>query len=270
MDIFGSPELIEQTFPLMTSADINIAVSTDEISNSGKSGNSVRLHERVKKVEISDSEREKYYSFYSGNDLYNHTENVPLQTSDFIFNEEGEINWDLGCGRGERIIELAKQNKDKKYVGVDFHNRSLDMGIKAASLLNLNNIHFVRADANQIMKRIPDETAEQVAILFPAPQPNSKGGFDDILQTSMAQNIHRILKFGQTFEFATDSEPYFNVKMRMLGCLGLFECSQSDITHSVESKQNDQFSNFKPVETRYQQLWESKGIITHRAKIRKI
>lgn len=234
--------------------------------NTGKFGSSPRMRERVPYIELSPSERQKYYSQFGGDILFHTPDLVPFQTAETIFKDEGVLTWDFGCGRGERIIELAKIYSTRMFVGVDNHTRSLLIGARAASSAELNNVHFVRADAKLLIARIPEESAEESDVLFPAPLPSPRG-YKDILQTPFVKDIHRVLYGDGVFEFATDSEPYFDYKMRLIGAMGLFLVDPGNITHEVESGNNSVNEN---TATRYQRQWESKGIPTNRAKMKKI
>lgn len=137
------------------------------------------------------------------------------------------------------------------------------IGARAAADAMLDNVRFIRADARMLLKKVPTETADEVGILFPAPQPTANGGFADVLQPPIAADISRVLETEGTFEFASDSKPYFSVKMRMLGGLGIFTCDINDVTQENELTAGRDGT----ARTRYQDVWEKKGIITHRAKL---
>jgi tRNA (guanine-N7-)-methyltransferase len=259
VNIFENQQSIDSHFPVTTAGDIMI--NPDGQSNSGKAGRSVRLHERVTLVELSDQELAQYFRSYSGEQLYKDPESVPALDGTELFNKNDAVNWDYGCGRGERIIELAQNNPEKNYVGVDLHYRSLALGTRAASNLALDNVRFVRANATLLAPRIPDESAEAASVLFPAPLPNKKGVFDGMPSPSFSEEIHRTLqRQGSPFEFTSDSAPFFNFRMRQIGQQGLYSCASEEFSVGIG---NPQFP------TRYQKIWESKGIPIFSATLRK-
>lgn len=259
MNIFESESVINRHFPKSSPDDIQIDLEGQ--SNSGKTGKSVRLHERVPSVEISESESEKYFRAYTGEQFYKYADDLAPVDSAELFGQDAPLRWDLGCGRGERIVELASQNPDEFYVGVDTHHRSLQLGIRAAANAELDNVRFIRANASLLAPFIPDQSAQSVSILFPAPLPSKRQGFEGMPTPDLTLNIHRILeKIGSPFEFSSDSEPYFNYRMRQIGATGLFSCQLDELSIRVGSASHP---------TRYQKIWESKGISTHTAIMRK-
>jgi tRNA (guanine-N7-)-methyltransferase len=260
VNAFESEKNISNYFPDMTSGDL--VLDQNGQSNSGKSGRSVRMHERVTKPTLSELELKTYLREYSGYQLYNHPSTIPAIDGYELFGEDTNLIWDFGCGRGERIVELAKQNSDKKYVGADIHYTSLTLGIRAAADAELDNVRFIKADGTLLIPYMPTRSAEAVAVMFPAPVPKSNGDFKGMPTPEFATQIHRILEAkGSPFEFASDSEPYFNYRMRQLGRLCIFSCDTEELKVGINISTNP---------TRYQHLWESKGIPTFSATLRKI
>lgn len=258
-NIFSTNQLINEFFPDMSTDDLS--VTNNGQSNSGKAGRSLRIRERVNMPELEESIKRKYYRSYNGYILHNTPECVPHLDGKELFGNDTVITWDYGCGRGEAIAELAKRNPDKNYVGVDVHYRSLMLGVKAVSSASLSNILFIKADCNLLISHIPDRSVSAATVLFPAPVPNKRGGFDGIPSDSFVSQVYRILedKAG-VFEFASDSEPYFNYRMRRIAKSGLFLCSPDDMCIGL---------NILEQPTRYQRIWETKGILTHRATMHK-
>jgi tRNA (guanine-N7-)-methyltransferase len=259
MNIFESESVMNTYFPEGSPDEIKI--DHEGQSNSGKAGKSVRLHERVPQVEISDAESDTYFRAYTGEQFYRYADEVAPIDGTELFGDDDPLCWDFGCGRGERIVELASRNPDELYVGVDTHQRSLMLGVRAAANAELDNIRFIRANASLLAPFIPSESAQSASILFPAPLPSKRQGFDGMPTPDLTQNIHRILeKIGSPFEFSSDSEPYFNYRMRQIGATGLFSCQLDELNIGVGNI---------PCSTRYQKIWESKGISTHFAIVRK-
>lgn len=258
-DGFESEATISQCFPDMTANDL--VLDHDGQSNSGKSGRSLRMRERVTRPDLSELERRTFLSAFDGRQLYHVPDSVPPMDGQKLFGEDASLVWDFGCGRGERIVELAKQNPDKKYVGVDVHYASLLWGVRAAADAELGNVRFVRADGALLISYVPTSSAEAAAVMFPAPLPQKNGTFKGMPTIQFALHIHRVLEAeGSPFVFASDSRPYFNYRMRQIGVLGRFTCDTSELTVGIDILDNP---------TRYQRVWERKGIPTSRAILRK-
>ena len=65
-----------------------------------------------------------------------------LWHTDF-FNNNNPIVLELGCGRGEYTIGLAKNNPDKNFIGVDIKGNRIWTGAKYANENKLNNVAFI-------------------------------------------------------------------------------------------------------------------------------
>ena len=219
------------------------------------------MRERVEKPELSELEQHTFLREYTGNQLYNAADTVPTMDGQELFGDDTAIAWDFGCGRGERIVELAKDNPDKKYVGVDIHHPSLMIGVRSAADNAIDNVRFIKADCELLIPYMPTSGSESAAVLFPAPVPKN-GEFKGMPKPEFAAQIHRILQaHGSLLEFASDSEPYFNYRMRQISRIGLFTCDVMELSVGL---------NNSDTPTRYQRVWESKGIPTYRTVLRKI
>ena len=61
-----------------------------------------------------------------------------------FFENKNKIVLELGCGKGEYTIELAKQNSSLNYVGIDIKGDRIWRGAKTSIESGLKNVAFVR------------------------------------------------------------------------------------------------------------------------------
>jgi tRNA (guanine-N7-)-methyltransferase len=85
-------------------------------------------------------------------------------------NLENPMLIDIGCAKGNYLIDLAKKNKDKNYLGLEI--REPLVSLANSRVEELNNIHFFFCNANvdfiSIYQSLKDYV-DQVAILNPDP-----------------------------------------------------------------------------------------------------
>lgn len=82
----------------------------------------------------------------------------------------GDIILELGCGKGEYTLELARRNPDKNYIGVDIKGARLWRGAKTAVEEGLPNVAFLRTRIEFINAFFgPDEVAG-IWLTFSDPQ----------------------------------------------------------------------------------------------------
>lgn len=87
-----------------------------------------------------------------------------------FFNNENPIVLELGCGKGEYTIALAKKNPDINYVGIDLKGARFWRGAKTALENNMGNVAFMRSQIELIDLLFGENEVSELWITFPDPQ----------------------------------------------------------------------------------------------------
>ena len=116
----------------------------------------------------------------------------------------GDIILELGCGKGEYTLELARRNPDKNYIGVDIKGARLWRGAKTATEEGLRNVAFLRTRIEFIGAFFgPDEVSE-IWLTFSDPQlkssPNKR-----LSSPMFLERYRRFLRPGGRIHLKTDS-----------------------------------------------------------------
>jgi 2-polyprenyl-3-methyl-5-hydroxy-6-metoxy-1,4-benzoquinol methylase len=64
--------------------------------------------------------------------------------------EAGAAACDVGCGRGQSTVAMAKAYPASRFLGIDYDARSIAAGRKLAADAGLKNVEFLQAAADQI------------------------------------------------------------------------------------------------------------------------
>ena len=56
-----------------------------------------------------------------------------------FFANDNDLKLELGCGRGEYTVELARMFPEQNFIGIDIKGSRLYFGVKAVQNENLNN-----------------------------------------------------------------------------------------------------------------------------------
>ncbi|MBQ9309692.1 MAG: tRNA (guanosine(46)-N7)-methyltransferase TrmB [Bacteroidales bacterium] len=83
---------------------------------------------------------------------------------------EGDIVLELGCGKGEYTLELARRNPDKNYIGVDIKGARLWRGAKTATQERLPNVAFLRTRIEFINAFFGPGEVSEIWLTFSDPQ----------------------------------------------------------------------------------------------------
>ncbi len=78
---------------------------------------------------------------------------------------------ELGCGKGEYTVGLARAYPDKNFIGIDMKGARLWRGCKTVAEQQLKNVAFVRTLVDNIERVFAPGEISAIWITFPDPQP---------------------------------------------------------------------------------------------------
>ena len=87
-----------------------------------------------------------------------------------VFGNNNPITLELGCGKGEYTIALAKMFPERNFIGIDIKGARLWKGAKQAVEENMPNVAFVRTRIEFIESLFAKDEIEQIWITFADPQ----------------------------------------------------------------------------------------------------
>ena len=87
-----------------------------------------------------------------------------------FFKNQNPIILELGCGKGEYSIGLAKLNKNNNYIGIDIKGARLWRGAKTALDEKIQNVLFIRTQIELIEYIFSNKEIDQIWLTFPDPQ----------------------------------------------------------------------------------------------------
>src|SRR6056300_448999 len=87
-----------------------------------------------------------------------------------VFQNENPIVLELGCGKGEYTLALARRYPDKNFIGIDIKGARLWRGAKTAIEEGLKNVHFLRMSIELIDYAFKPQEVSEIWITFPDPQ----------------------------------------------------------------------------------------------------
>lgn len=94
--------------------------------------------------------------------------------NEMMFDAERPIIVELGCGRGEYTVDLARRNPQYNYIGVDIKGARLWKGAKEATEAGLGNVAFLRTRIEFITAFFGKNEIAQIWLTFSDPQLKSE------------------------------------------------------------------------------------------------
>src|SRR3712207_143336 len=86
------------------------------------------------------------------------------------FNNSNPIVLELGCGKGEYTVELAKLYPNRNFIGVDIKGARMWTGAKLALEQQLPNVAFLRTNIEIIDRFFAPDEVHEIWLTFSDPQ----------------------------------------------------------------------------------------------------
>ncbi|WP_372744628.1 tRNA (guanosine(46)-N7)-methyltransferase TrmB [Lutibacter sp.] len=122
------------------------------------------------------------------------------------FKNNNPIILELGCGKGEYTIALARKNPNINYIGVDIKGARFWRGAKTALEENLPNVAFIRTQIELIDLLFGENEVTEIWITFPDPQIKYTRTKHRLTNQEFLKRYHYILKQDGIVNLKTDSE----------------------------------------------------------------
>lgn len=136
-------------------------------------------------------------------------ENTETLDLDALFGRDVPKVFEIGFGNGASLAEMAKQQPDHDFIGVEVHRPGVGQLLKSIETEELTNVRVACTDAVELLKnRIPDKTLDRVQIYFPDPWHKKKHNKRRIIQPAFVNLLTNKLKHGGHLHLATDWQDY--------------------------------------------------------------
>ncbi|RUT77997.1 tRNA (guanosine(46)-N7)-methyltransferase TrmB [Ancylomarina longa] len=87
-----------------------------------------------------------------------------------VFKNNNPIVLEVGCGKGEYTIGLARKSPDKNFIGIDIKGARMWIGAKTSLEEDLNNVAFIRTNAELLESIFEQGEIAEIWVTFPDPQ----------------------------------------------------------------------------------------------------
>ena len=169
-----------------------------------------------------------------------------------LFGRDAPVVLEIGFGMGDSLIEMASQQPEKNYIGIEVHRPGVGRLLSRAQEAGLSNIRVYAEDAIEVLAEcIPDNSLDVLQLFFPDPWHKKKHHKRRIVQPEFAQTVRKKLKIGGYFHMATDWENYAEHMMEVMTSA---EGYQNKAGEGIFSPQPD----WRPV-TKFQKRGERLG-----------
>ena len=153
-----------------------------------------------------------------------------------FFKNNHPILLELGCGKGEYTVSLARAYPDKNFIGIDIKGARLWRGAKTALQEKLWNVAFLRSQIELLPFLFEENEVSELWLTFPDPQLKYKRAKHRLTHPEFLDKYKKIVKKEGVIHLKTDSEFMFGYTLGLLQGQGQeILYAHHDIYHNEEA-----------------------------------
>jgi len=130
------------------------------------------------------------------------------------FGNSNPVSLELGCGKGEYTVEMAKKIPEKNFIGIDRKGNRIWIGAKNCLDLGLRNAAFFRLDVELIGEIFPENSVDEIWITFPDPYPKRKQAKKRMTRPGYLRMYRKILRNEGLVHLKTDDDILFESTLK--------------------------------------------------------
>ena len=200
---------------------------------------------------------------------YSVVEQVPFEMkgrwNECYFRNDHPIVLELGCGKGEYTVELAKLYPEVNFIGVDIKGARMWTGATQALQEGLKNVAFLRTNIEVIDRFFTPGEVTEIWLTFSDPQ--MKNPRKRLTSTWFMQRYRHFLADGGIVHLKTDSNFLFTYTTYMVEKNGLPLLFRTEDLYHTEGI-DEETRRILAIRTYYESMWIDRGLNIRYMKFR--
>ena len=128
---------------------------------------------------------------------------------DDLLRDNQEVIVEIGFGMGDATHQIAGENPDKEYIGIEVHKPGVGKLLHHIGEFGIPNLRIIEHDAVEVLDNmIPDNSISGFHIFFPDPWPKKKHHKRRLIQPGFVSKLEQKLAKDGYLYIATDWENY--------------------------------------------------------------
>ena len=178
-----------------------------------------------------------------------------------LFENSNPIHIEIGMGKGQFILTLAKQNPQINYIGIERYSSVLLRALEkfdTEEFCELTNVKFICMDAMELPDVFEAEEVEKIYLNFSDPWPKKRHARRRLTSTVFFAQYDKVLAKEGVVEFKTDNRPLFEFSLEQVEEAGWkLLGSTFDLHHDAAMNQGN-------VMTEYEEKFSAQGKPIHK------
>ena len=196
-------------------------------------------------------------------------EHVPFEMQghwhEQYFHNDHPIVLELGCGKGEYTVELAKLYPEMNFIGVDIKGARMWTGATQALNEGLKNVAFLRTNIEIIERFFAENEVQEIWLTFSDPQ--MKNPRKRLTSTYFMERYRKFLVDGGIIHLKTDSNFLFTYTTYMVEKNHLPVIFRTEDLYHLGNPRNilgspneDLDPKVLSIQTYYESMWIARGL----------
>ena len=172
-----------------------------------------------------------------------------------IFKNNYPLVLELGCGKGEYSVGLARKYPNKNFLGIDVKGSRMWKGASDALNERMSNVAFLRTRIEFIEYCFSENEVDEIWITFPDPQIKKKRAKNRLTHPKFLQLYSSVMQDNGLIHLKTDSQFLHGYTLGIIeGHQHFLEDAEHDIYNAVLEREN------MDIKTHYEKLFLEKNM----------
>lgn len=169
-----------------------------------------------------------------------------------VFQNDHPIHIEVGMGKGQFIIEMARRNPEVNYIGIEKYSSVLVRAVEKLEDFEQDNLRLIRMDAENIEEVFDKDEVDRIYLNFSDPWPKDRHAKRRLTSTRFLERYDNILTPEGRVMFKTDNKDLFDFSLEQVEEAGwILESHTYDLHHSEYNEGN--------VMTEYEEKFSAQG-----------
>ena len=189
-----------------------------------------------------------------------------------VFGNTNPLIIELGCGKGEYTVGLARMYPQKNFLGIDVKGHRFHKGAREAEQENLTNVAFLRTRIEFIESFLGPNEVDEIWLTFSDPQPQDKVGVRRMTSLYFAQKYRSFLRLGGYIHIKHDNpEIHRKALMEFTNDQRYqIELHHPNIYNGFTSSLEENWRSILEIRTYYESMWLKEGRETKYIRIKQV
>ena len=195
------------------------------------------------------------------NEIIEKSKYVVLNPNDYkgkwnkVFDNNNPIHIEIGMGKGDFIIGMAKNNPNINFIGIEIYDSVIVKAVEKLEKEDLNNIRLIRTDA-RLINDIFSKEIDLIYLNFSDPWPKNRCAKRRLTHERFLERYDNIFKNNKVIFMKTDNIDLFAFSIESLSEYGYKLKNVSLDLHNSDFEGN--------IMTEYERKFSSKGVKINR------